>query len=196
MAAIGWVYLKSNNKKRFITVFLICVILILTIFALYNAGRSMYPLRYEKLVAEYSGRYNLDPFLVLAVIRAESSFRRNAVSHKSARGLMQITEGTGKWGAEKIGITGYSTEMLFEPETNIHIGCWYLSTLYKEFGDTDLVLAAYNAGSGNVSKWLANDKLSSDGKALDDIPFTETKKYVDKVKNGYIIYKKLYENEF
>jgi soluble lytic murein transglycosylase len=65
-----------------------------------------------------------------------------------------------------------------------------------EFGDTDLVLAAYNAGSGNVSKWLADSELSPDGKVLDRVPFKETEKYIKKVRNSYIIYKKLYENEF
>lgn len=188
--------MKSKGNSRFFTFLSILAIFLLTVFALYNAGRSLYPLKYEELVEKYSERYDLDPFLVLAVIKVESSFRHNAVSHKNARGLMQITEGTGKWGADKIGLKEYTAEKLFEPEANIHIGCWYLSSLYNQFGDTDLVLAAYNAGSGNVTKWLEDEELSSDGRELDRIPFKETEKYIRKVKNSYIIYKKLYENEF
>ncbi len=195
MAAIGCVYLK-HNKKRLISIFFIFLILILLTILLHNVSRTMYPLKYEELVAEYSERYDLDPFLVMAVIRTESSFRHNAVSKKNARGLMQITEGTGKWGADKLGVDGYTAEKLFEPELNIHIGCWYLSTLYSEFGDTELVLAAYNAGSGNVSKWLGDSEMSLDGETLDKIPFKETENYIKKVKNSYVMYKKLYENEF
>lgn len=197
MAAVGCVYLKHNRRNRLFSLFLIFVTLILVIILLYNAGRLLYPLRYEELVAEYTERYDLDPYLVMAVIKVESNFKHNAVSHKNARGLMQITEGTGKWGADKLGMTGYSAEKLFDPEANIQIGCWYLSTLYSEFGDnTDLVLAAYNAGSGNVAKWLADNELSPDGKVLGRIPFKETENYIRKVKNSYIVYKKLYENEF
>jgi soluble lytic murein transglycosylase len=188
--------LKSSSRSRKITLFSILLVFLLTAFILYFAGRSLYPLKYDDLVEKYSKRYDLDPFLVMAVIKVESSFRHNAVSHKNARGLMQITEGTGKWGADKLGLKDYSAEKLFEPEANIQIGCWYLNSLYKQFGDTDLVLAAYNAGSGNVTKWLGDDELSSDGKALDRIPFKETEKYIRKVKNSYIIYKKLYENRF
>ena len=188
--------MKNKSRRRFISLLAIIGTLVLIVFFLYSAGRLLYPLKYEELVEEYSQKYDLDPFLVLAVIKVESSFRHNAVSHRNARGLMQITDGTGEWGAEKIGMKDFSPDKLYEPEDNIHIGCWYLSTLYREFGDTDLVLAAYNAGSGNVTKWLADRGLSADGKALDRIPFIETENYIRKVKNSYIIYKKLYENEF
>lgn len=188
--------MKSRKRSRIITLFAILAVFLLAVFILYNAGRTLYPLKYEELVEKYSKRYDLDPFLVLAVIKVESSFRHNAVSHKNARGLMQITEGTGGWGADKLGLKDYSTEKLFDPDVNINIGCWYLSSLYDQFGDTDLVLAAYNAGSGNVTKWLGNSELSADGKTLDRIPFRETERYIRKVKNSYTIYKKLYENEF
>ena len=72
------------------------------------------------------------------------------------------------------------------------IGCWYLNRLYKEFGNTDLVIAAYNGGSGNVSKWLADEKYSQDGKKLHIIPFDETDKYVKKVNRNYEQYNKIY----
>lgn len=188
--------MKRSGTDRLPTFLSILAIFLLTVLTLYIAGKSLYPLKYEDLVEKYSKRYDLDPFLVLAVIKVESGFRYNAVSHKNARGLMQITEGTGKWGADKLGLKDYSAEKLFDPEANIHIGCWYLNSLYKQFGDTELVLAAYNAGSGNVTKWLGDDELSPDGKTLDRIPYKETEKYIRKVKNSYTIYKKLYENRF
>lgn len=185
-----------KSRKKLIAAVIFAIIFISAFLFADNAARTLYPLKYRELVKKYSERYDLDPFLVLAVIKAESSFRNTAVSHKNARGLMQITEKTGEWGAEKIGLKNYTADMLFDPETNINIGCWYLSRLYDQFGDTDLALAAYNAGSGNVSRWLENREMSPSGRTLEKIPFKETEKYLKKVRNSYMIYKKLYENEF
>lgn len=81
---------------------------------------------------------------------------------------------------------------IFDPETNIRLGCWYLNKLYKEFGKLDLVIAAYNGGSGNVRKWLENNDYSKDGENLHDIPFEQTSKYVEKVKNNYKHYNEIY----
>jgi soluble lytic murein transglycosylase len=148
------------------------------------------------LISEFSEKYSLDPYLVTAVINAESNFRPDAVSHANARGLMQISVKTGKWAAGKLGMKNYGSDDLFEPETNIQIGCWYLSSLYEEFGDMDLALAAYNGGSGNVSQWLRDKSLSPDGKTLERIPFPETEQYIKKVKKNYSVYKRLYENQF
>ena len=84
---------------------------------------------------------------------------------------------------------------IFDPKTNIKIGCWYLNKLYKEFGRLDLVIAAYNGGSGNVNKWLSDYSYSKDGKSLDLIPFEETSMYVKKVTKNYKMYNKLYSKE-
>lgn len=196
MAAIGDGALKKHIKKRLQFIILFIVILITIVFVLDNAAMLLYPAKYRNLVQQYSNEYNVDPYLVLAIIKVESNFKPNAVSHKDARGLMQISEKTGNWGADKLGISEYMNEKLFDPEINIYIGCWYLSVLYGEFGDTDLVLAAYNGGSGNVTQWLKDRSLSASGKSLDRIPFKETDQYLKKVKNSYRIYKKLYEYEF
>ena len=162
-----------------------------------NAGRLLYPVKYIDFVRHYSQKYDIDPYLVMAIIKTESSFKPDAVSPKNARGLMQISERTGRWGAERLKLDNYSNESLFSPEINIFIGCWYLSVLYGEFGNNDeLVLAAYNGGSGNVTQWLKDPDLSPDGKSLDKIPFKETEQYLKKVKNSHKIYKKLYENIF
>ena len=84
---------------------------------------------------------------------------------------------------------------IYDPETNIRIGCWYLNTLYKEFGKTDLVIVAYNGGSGNVKKWLSDREYSYDGENLRIIPFSETDSYLQKVKKNYEQYNKLYSKE-
>lgn len=108
----------------------------------------------------------MDPYFVMAVMKAESNFDEDAKSNKDARGLMQITTSTGKWIAEKQGIIDFDTNLLLEPEVNIRFGCWYLNNLHKEFGDWDLVIAAYNAGRGRVQEWLNSAEHSDDGKIL------------------------------
>ncbi len=188
---------SRKNKVIIIIVLLVLLVFLATfVFAMYNIARRIYPLEYTDIIEKYSSQYDLDPYLVLAVIRVESRFIPDAVSHKNARGLMQITEKTGEWAADKLQLVDYTQEKLFDPETNIRIGCWYLNTLFHEFTDTDLMLAAYNGGSGNVSKWLKDTDYSKDGKSLDNIPFKETEKYIIKVKDSYTIYKKLYGNAF
>lgn len=188
--------MKHSGKIKAIRLFSFLAVLITVILLSRYAVITYFPLKYQDTIRKYSQKYGLDPYLVLAVIKVESNFMPEAVSPKKARGLMQITEKTGKWGAGQIQLTHYSVEKLFDPEINIQIGCWYLSVLYQEFEDTDLVLAAYNGGSGNVSQWLKDSSLSSSGKRLDKIPFSETRNYVKKVKNSRFVYKKLYGNEF
>ncbi|MCI8342033.1 MAG: lytic transglycosylase domain-containing protein [Firmicutes bacterium] len=147
----------------------------------------------RELVEKYAKEYELEESVVYAVIYAESGFDSNALSPKGAKGLMQITDRTGEWGAEETGIENFETNMLFDPETNIHIGCWYLSVLLKQYDyKLDTALAAYNAGSGNVSRWLYDVEYSSDLMTLDKIPFEETRKYILKVNAVKKIYDFLY----
>jgi soluble lytic murein transglycosylase len=188
--------MRHRLRKKIIIVILALVVLAAFVLTMHEIVRRIYPLEYADIIEKYSNQYDLDPYLVVAVIRVESRFKPDAVSHKNARGLMQITKGTGEWAASKLQLTDFTEDKLFDPETNIMIGCWYLNTLFREFADTDLMLAAYNGGSGNVSKWLKNPSYSKDGRNLDKIPFKETEKYVAKVKDSYSIYKKLYENAF
>lgn len=179
-------------KHKKLLVFLI-IIVIIVCSAKYLVKEYMFPFRHKEVVLKYSSENNLDPYLVLSVILAESKFNSDATSHKEAKGLMQITDDTGKWIAEQMGIQNYTNEMLYEEEYNIKMGCWYLNNLREEFKDQDLVIAAYNAGRGRVASWLQDKRYSSDGKTLTYIPYKETKNYVDKVNTYYKIYKKLYE---
>lgn len=182
---------KKIIKSFFRTIFKIVIILVIAGIIV----TTLYPLHYKDYINKYSSQYGLDPFLVAAVINVESKFQSEAVSSKNAKGLMQITDQTGKWGFDELNMEAYSEESLFQPETNIRIGTWYLNQLNKEFDDNQgLVLAAYNAGSGNVRKWLADESISRNGVTLDNIPFTETKEYIKKVNNNYKIYKVIYQN--
>jgi soluble lytic murein transglycosylase len=149
-----------------------------------------FPLYHEELIAKYSAEYDIDKYLVCAVISTESGFDEIAVSSRGATGLMQIMPDTGVWAAEKIGIDSIEDLNLQDPETNIRIGCWYLNHLGKMFNnDSRIVLASYNAGPAKVKSWL-----DADG-TLRDIPYEETENYVQRVSQKYNIYKGLY-NDF
>ena len=155
----------------------------------------MYPLDYKEYIDKYARENNIDPYLIASVINVESRFNKEAISPKGAKGLMQIIPSTGKWAAEELEIEAYEDNDLYNPDINIKIGSWYLKKLDKEFtGNQDLVLAAYNGGSGNVRKWLKNEEYSSDGINLEKIPFKETENYLKKVENNYEIYRKIYKD--
>lgn len=155
----------------------------------------IFPRKYQKEIEHFCEQYDLSESLVYAVVFTESKFEHDAISSKEAKGLMQIGEMTGEWAGELLEITEYDKEMLFEPQINIKIGCWYLQKLTKQFGTVETALAAYNAGSGNVSKWLQNSEYSDDGKTLKEIPYGETKRYVKKVTATQKIYQWLYHIE-
>lgn len=149
-----------------------------------------YPQKYASLVYQEAEAQGLDPKLLFSIMRTESGFDPDASSHKHAIGLMQITSTTGAWIADQMGIDSYD---LADPQTNIRFSCWYLRYLQELFhGYTQTVLAAYNAGTGNVQKWLANPAYSQDGQTLQHIPFGETKRYVKKVNRTYRIYQIIY----
>lgn len=171
---------------------LFVAIIIVIIIALTFILLKYFPIRYSEYVDYYSNEYNLEPYYVYAIIKTESGFNPNAVSHKNACGLMQISKDTGKWAADEIGIENYSNDVLFEPEVNIRIGCWYINWLMKEFdNDMENVTLAYNAGNGKVKQWLYDKKYSNNGRKIDTIPYNETKNFLKKVNIFYYIYKNI-----
>lgn len=184
------------KHRGLFTVFVILLLVIL-IVEFSNISKILYPFNYVDSINKYSKKYNLDPYLISAVIKTESNYKSRALSSKNAYGLMQITPDTAEWAAKQMKLDDYKNEKLFDPDYNINMGCWYLDNLKKEFnGNIDLVLAAYNGGRGNVEKWLADSEHSKDGVSLHYIPFKETDKYIKRVKVNYNIYKFLYKNKF
>lgn len=185
--------MKLRDLKRYFIV----TIVIIFVISIPKMARLYYPLNYTQYIKEYSDKYALSPYLVAAIIKAESNFKPTVKSSKNAYGLMQITPSTAEWAAKEMKIDNYSDDFLLDPEFNISMGCWYIDNLKKEFdGNIDLVLAAYNGGRGNVQKWLADSAHSKDGKNLHYIPFKETDKYVKRVKVNYNIYKLLYGDNY
>ncbi|MBQ4160723.1 MAG: lytic transglycosylase domain-containing protein [Clostridia bacterium] len=173
------------------------LILILVTAIVFFGGKfvlkTLFPLEHTDIINEAAEAQDIDPYLILALIKAESNFVSDAQSHKDAFGLMQITEPTAKWIAGKMNLEGYTAESLLDPTVNIRMGTWYLGYLISLYnGDETLALCAYNAGLGNVDNWLADKKCSADGKNLTNIPFAETEKYIEKIKRYKETYQKLY----
>ncbi|MCL6611538.1 MAG: lytic transglycosylase domain-containing protein [Peptococcaceae bacterium] len=173
--------------------FIILSLLILLLINAGDIGRFFFPIPYRQMIFREAAGAGLDAFLVAAIVKTESDFNAGAVSVKGARGLMQIMPETGKWVAGKKGLQGYNPDLLFNPEYNVRIGVWYVSELYREYrGDTVLVLAAYNAGRGNVGKWLEQHSWTGEQGSIDQIPFPETRQFIRKVLFYQKVYRHLY----
>ena len=156
--------------------------------------KSMYPLRYEDEITASAATHGVDPYLVAAVIRSESSWDPEASSHQGARGLMQLMPETAQDMVAKGLVDGkrYSYENLEDPAINIEYGCAYLSYLLTYFnGATDRAIAAYNAGMGNVDGWAKQDKLLHNA-----ITFPETQAYLVRVNMAKARYQELYPQAF
>lgn len=159
------------------------------------AERAQHPLMYADWITLYSQAQGIDPALTAAVILCESSYNPEAVSYVGARGLMQLMEDTASWVAHKLDEDDahYSFDRLFDPETNIRFGTWYLGYLSRRFdGDHKKIICAYHAGQGNVDSWLSNPAYSSDGVTLDTIPTEDTAAYAARVLRARDVYIKYY----
>ena len=159
------------------------------------AERAQHPLYYADTITAYADAQELDPALVAAVILCESSYDPTAESRLGARGLMQLMPDTAEWVAHKLGEDGadYSFDNLYDPQTNIRFGTWYLGYLSRRFnGDATKIVCAYHAGQGNVDSWLKNPQYSSDGVTLDVIPTQDTATYASRVLRARDIYRKYY----
>lgn len=152
---------------------------------------KVYKLEYTEYVKKYANEYNVDEYLIYAIIKAESNFEPNAESHRGAKGLMQLMYSTAEDISKRIGIE-LNGDNILEPDININLGTKYISMLIQKYNNINLALAAYNAGSGNVDTWVENGTLMADGSNIENIPYKETNNYVRKILRDYEIYKKLY----
>lgn len=188
---------RRRKKKNYPVRLFLCLFIILLIFWGFSntvlIQKFFYPFPYQQTIEKYAEQYNVDPLLVIAVIREESRFLPTSESKKGAVGLMQLMPETAQWIAEKLGDSQYTQEELEVPEKNIQYGTWYLGSLQKEFkNNLMLVLAAYNGGRGHVQEWIKTDTINLDDLNVQDIPFQETRSYVEKVNASYQKYISLY----
>jgi len=180
---------------KVLVVLIVIITILFTIFKNKNTiMKSIYITKYSEYVEKYSKEYNVDKYLIYATIKAESNFSENAESKKGAKGLMQLMDSTGQEIAKSLNMT-IDNDDLFDSEINIKLGTKYISKMLQKYNNTELALAAYNAGSGNVDSWINSNKIKSDGSDIENIPFKETNNYVRRILKDYRIYKELYEQE-
>jgi soluble lytic murein transglycosylase len=153
------------------------------------------PLRHDDIIRQQAADKNLDPALIAAVIYEESRFR-DQTSHAGARGLMQITPETADAIAKHSGGTRFKQEDLADPQINISYGAYYLRLLLDHYEQNDtLAVAAYNAGMGNVDRWVDEAGGAGTFKSAEHIPFPETRAYVENVMDRREDYRRNYSED-
>lgn len=189
--------MKKGAKKITIVIMVIIVLLILLfgVFKVQNIIlKKIYPTKYSEYVYQYAQEYNVDPLLIFAIIKAESNFNPNVVSSSQAIGLMQLMDATAEELARKLDINFIPKSSLYSPDLNIRLGTKYFSDLLKEYDqNTLLALTAYNAGKGNLKRWIDQGTIHPDGSNIENIPYKETNNYVRKIVRDYKIYQELYK---
>ena len=176
------------NKKIFNILFFVILLIILVHIIKIFILKAIYKTDYSEYVEKYSKKYGVEKELIFAIIKNESNFNENAISKSNANGLMQVMKSTAEEVANKYNIN-LTDDNIFEPEINIEIGTIYISILLNKYGNNELALAAYNAGYGNVDKWIGQNIIKSDASDVENIPYKETNMYVRKVIRDYNIYK-------
>lgn len=179
-------------KKLFILLMVLIFIGILSGYAVVYYSINDRHEKYIEYISKYSKEYGIEESLIAAVIKVESNFYPNAVSHADAIGLMQLIPETGKHIASKLG-EEFKVENLKDPETNIKYGTFYLRYLIGYYKNLDYAIIAYNGGLGNVNKWIDSGILNPDSDDYSKIPFNETRDYIRKVKSEYYLFNDIYE---
>lgn len=179
-------------NKRVKTILIIVIVSILTLITCKGMGdiiiKRLYPIHYKEEVYKYSEQNEVDVLLIFSIIKAESNFNTQSISVSGAKGLMQLMDATAADMAKRLEFGEYD---LFKPDDNICLGTKYISTLLQYYNNNVyLALAAYNAGIGNVNKWIENGIIKEDGSDIENIPFKETQNYVRKVMRNYRIYER------
>ena len=171
-------YLKKKQRKKGRNLIVILVIVIL--LALFcvepikqQITRTIYKKEYSEYVTKYAEQYVVEENLIYALIKAESNFNPDAVSHQNAKGLMQLMQSTAEDLAKKSKIN-LNNENILEPEVNIQLGTQYIASLLNKYDCVEVALAAYNAGPGAVDKY--------DGVP----PYKETQNYVKSILSNYL----------
>jgi soluble lytic murein transglycosylase len=152
----------------------------------------IFPLVYWDLIKKHANTYDIDPYVMAALIAQESTFDPGIRSSANAWGLMQIVPSTGRRLARSLGIRRFSNATLTTAESNIRMGMLYFSQLVRQFGGTYYALASYNAGETRVVRWKAERPGIDEDEFIDDIPFPETQNYVKRILGTAEDYRMLY----
>jgi soluble lytic murein transglycosylase len=155
------------------------------------AWKALFPLPYEAALRREAAKNDFDPMFAAGLIRQESTFQADAVSHKNAIGLMQVLPKTGKLLARQLKVR-YTKDKLFEPDYNIEIGMVYIAALVRLTGAPEYAAAAYNAGEDRIAAWKAERNYEEIPEVVESIPFTETREYVQIVLRNTQVYRMIY----
>jgi soluble lytic murein transglycosylase len=156
-----------------------------------NVWKTIFPLPYEASLRREAQRNDFDPMLAAGLIRQESTFQADIVSHANAVGLMQVLPKTGKLLAKQLKVR-YTKAKLFDPEYNLELGMLYIAGLLKATGEPEYALAAFNAGEDRIAAWRAERNYEEIAELVESIPFTETRDYVQIVMRNADVYRQVY----
>jgi peptidoglycan lytic transglycosylase len=193
-ATMAWVYNRKGELRRAIS------LMRRTYPQFLTAGHELpaeilqviFPLVYWDSIRKQSAAHDLDPYLMAALIAQESTFDAGVRSSANAWGLMQLVPSTGRKLARAVGLRGFTTASLTNPEINIRLGTLYFSDLVAKFGGTYYALASYNAGDSRVARWKGDRADLDEDEFIDDIPFPETQNYVKRILGTAEDYRRLY----
>ena len=153
---------------------------------------GLFPKPYWVDLKRFSSANALDPYLVASLIRQESAFNPNAVSHANAVGLMQLLPKVGRGMARQQKLKRFSPQQLFTPSINLQLGTRYFRSMVDRFGSFEYALAAYNAGVDRVQDWQGQGQYRDPAEFVESIPFTETREYVQNILRNTNVYRQLY----
>lgn len=184
--------LKARKKRKKVRFFLVLTLLIGLAALLYGDKiyyKYAYPIKYEDIIDRYAKENEVDKTLILAIIKTESGYDKDAVSSAGASGLMQMMEDAFDWTKFRMkDDSDTSYEEIFDPEISIKYGTYMLKLLLDEYDRPEEAIAAYHAGRTRVNGWLLDEEYSKDGITLDKIPIKKTNHYVYKVMKAWDIY--------
>jgi soluble lytic murein transglycosylase len=154
--------------------------------------RVVFPWPWRDLIEAEARKFDLDPYLLVALIRQESNFRPAVVSRAGAVGLMQLLPSTAAETASRLGVP-WERDLLTVPDANLHLGAAHLAALTRRYrGEIVWALASYNAGSRPVDRWRALPGAEDPAAFVDRIPYPETRGYVQAVVRDRALYRALY----
>jgi soluble lytic murein transglycosylase len=156
-----------------------------------SVWKVLFPLPYESQLRREAERNDFDPMFAAGLIRQESTFQADVVSHANAIGLMQILPKEGRRLAKQRKVR-YTSALLFDPNINIELGMLYISELTRATGAPEYAAAAYNAGEDRLALWKAERAYEEIPEFVESIPFTETREYVQIVMRNSTMYRHLY----
>ncbi|CAN5811405.1 hypothetical protein BH18ACI4_BH18ACI4_17020 [soil metagenome] len=156
----------------------------------------LYPLPYREFLLVHATPRGVDPRFVLSIARQESRFQPDAKSVAAARGLMQFIRETANDVARQLGLSDFTQDNLYNPDTAILFGSQYLGNLFRQFpAQSQAVAASYNGGPENVARWIGRASSQEADRYVPELGFSQTKDYVFKVMTNFWIYQELYDEK-